>query len=290
MQLYAFDSNNCLIFSSSAQKQKNYFCPECKNVVRLRGGIQRQNHFYHLEIVRECRQNGKSLQHLATQLLFIQRLPKGECFLEQAFPAVGRIADVVWESQKIVFEIQCSFITAAEVEARNRDYSSQGYQVVWILHDMRYNKSRLTAMELYLQGRPHYFTNMQSSGKGIVYDQFSIIRGTLRERRLQPLPIDLAALKILDSAALESLPLYTVKQRHRSWHQYFAGDLTDSVIHGLFNAEIADDYWLQALDLERAAISEKDNKILFYIKKWFNLYLFRPYFLILQILLERASK
>lgn len=124
MQLYAFDVNNRLVFSSHAHKQKNYICPECKGIVRLRGGLQRQNHFFHQEAVRTCRQSGKSVQHLAVQYFFLDRLPEGECALEHSFPEIGRIGDVVWFQEKIVFEIQCSFITAAEVQARNSDYAS----------------------------------------------------------------------------------------------------------------------------------------------------------------------
>ena len=50
-----------------------------------------------------------------------------------------------------MFEIQCSPITAREIEERNSDYQSLGYQVIWILHDSLYNKGRLTAAEYFLQ-------------------------------------------------------------------------------------------------------------------------------------------
>jgi competence protein CoiA len=286
MQLYAFDVNNRLIFSSHAQKQKNYTCPECKGVVRLRGGLQRQNHFFHQEAVRICRQSGKSGRHLAVQYFFLDCLPQEECVLEHSFPEIGRIADVVWLPQKIVFEIQCSFITAAEVQARNKDYASLGFRVVWILHDTRYNKPHLSAMELYLADQPHYFTNMQQNGEGIIYDQFAILRQSRRLHQLPPLPIDIRYLK-QETLNKDEYFLETIKNRQIAWNGFFSGDLIDLV----------ENESLEGINyLQKAKILEDKYNLggkigyLNIITDILHNYLVRPYYLIFQIFLERCSK
>ena len=140
MQLFALDENDQLVPAQRAVRQRTYICLECGKNVRLRGGVHRQIHYYHIEPIRSCKLAGKSLIHLNVQFYMQSILPQGDSALEHRFPRIRRIADVVWISQKIVFEIQVSLITAEEVLQRNRDYLSQGYRVVWILHEKRYNK------------------------------------------------------------------------------------------------------------------------------------------------------
>ena len=77
---------------------------------------------------------GKGLVHLSVQNRILEMLPPNEADMEVRFDTIGRIADVAWTSQKIVFEVQCATITAEEVMERNPSYASVGYDVVWILH------------------------------------------------------------------------------------------------------------------------------------------------------------
>src|SRR5437879_13025188 len=116
MQIYALKDKHS-IFVAEAIKGKDYLCPECQRVVRLRGGNLRQKHFYHHH-KGSCRQGNKSLTHLALQWHLIDLLPKGEALMERAFPEIGRITDVCWEKRKIVFEIQCSPITEEKAKRR----------------------------------------------------------------------------------------------------------------------------------------------------------------------------
>ena len=108
MQLYALDTKGELISAQQAVRQINYECLECQHTVRLRGGPHRRPHFYHVSPSIFCRQHQKGAIHLQLQSYFLHQLPIGDCHLECPFPSIGRIADVAWLSQKIVFEIQCS--------------------------------------------------------------------------------------------------------------------------------------------------------------------------------------
>ncbi len=245
MQLYALNSEGQLISARQALRHINYFCLECQQVIRLRGGPQRRSHFYHVEPIPLCRQHQKGPVHLHLQSYFFQQLPAGDCHLEMPFPSIGRIADVAWLSQQIVFEIQCSPISAEEVIERNRDYQAAGWKVVWILHDERYNQVRLSAAEMALHSTPHFFSNMNSLGIGTVYDQFEICDKGVRHRRLPPLPIDVGQLRFYQSKS-SLYPLVVLSQRASQWKFFFEGDLTS-----LFVQEFSSSYLQQAKDIEK---------------------------------------
>lgn len=284
MQLYALDSQNRLVFANHAKKQCDYSCLECRSTLRMRGGLYRQNHFYHVEISPSCRQNGKTVEHIQAQL-FIQKLfPPGEITLEMPFPTVGRIADAAWPSQKLVFEIQCSPISALEVERRNADYSSQGYQVVWILHDKQFNNWRMSAAEIFLQGKPHFFTTINKEGVGIIYDQYDAIYKGARKTLFGPFPIIIQELKKVTPPIKEVPQPKIVQQRISNWPFCFAGDLPDLCIHqrdavleNILRIEAETDNVLKPSLLKRV------GSLLHYL-------LIRPYNLFFQILLERACR
>lgn len=190
MQIYAL-SNGQLIEASRAQRQINYQCLECKKAVRLRKGLHKRAHFYHIDPTPSCRLNGKSLTHIALQL-YIQNLFSLEKLkLEYPFPAINRIADCVHHEKKLIFEIQCSPIAEEEVQKRTADYNSLGFNVIWILHEKEFNKYRLTAAEQYLAQKFLYYTNMDDEGKGVIYDQRFIANGAYRIKRERSIPVDL---------------------------------------------------------------------------------------------------
>lgn len=85
MQLYAFDEDGHLTNAHQARKQTNYSCLECRQIVRIRGGPQRQRHFYHLEPTPSCRQHQKGVIHLLLQSYFLQQLPPATPALSIAF-------------------------------------------------------------------------------------------------------------------------------------------------------------------------------------------------------------
>lgn len=288
MQLYAFDETKQVVFAREARRQKDYFCPECEGILHVRGGLHRQDHFYHLAAMHQCRQSGKSIEHLNVQLFFLNLLPPGECFLERRFPEIGRIADVVWSEKKIVFEIQCSFISRQEVQERNRDYLSLDYEPVWILHDSRFNRDRLTGAEVFLYDRPHYFTDMNEKGEGMVYDRFSRIEKGRRIDRLESLIIDITCPKKVERPLdFSEKVLGVIEGRLKRSSLYFSNDLVDRFLNATHPDTYLDNaFAFETNDREPSA----KNTLLSKLASMFVRYIVRPYRLIFQVLLEKACK
>lgn len=283
MHLFALDSNGSILPARLSEKGHDYRCLECNAKVRLRQGLHRQPHFFHLETERQCSQNGKSMVHLQIQLHCEKLLPIGECQLESPLPSIGRIADVLWKNEKIVFEIQCSPITAEEILARTKNYASIGYQTVWILHDLRYNKRRLSAAELILQRIPHYYTNINSQGKGVIYDQFELFDRGLRQLKDRPLPIHIQSpIRPYSPRSNPSLSLLSTRLNH--WSLHFKGDLID-----LSNYSKHENYLKQLLEKEKSWIPLKE-------KNWKTFWrrcrekLKRPFIIAFRLMLENSCK
>ncbi len=191
MQLYAFEKD-LLILATLAKRHKDYLCPECKAPVRLRKGPHKQAHFYHLK-ASGCSLHGKSLMHLQAQIKIHSLFPREEVQMERAFPEIARIADVAWEKEKIVFEVQCSPISLAEAEERCSDYKKIGYTPFWLLHDKRYNKLKIKVSEDFLRRKIGcYFTNIDAQGQGVFYDQWDQCKNSYRQARSAPLTVDLS--------------------------------------------------------------------------------------------------
>ncbi len=234
MQLFAKDEKGTDIPASKAQREHSYFCPECTGPVRIRGGRHRRKHYYHLSHDRLCSRAGKTLLHIQTQLNIETGFPPGDITLEKRFPEINRIADVVLESKKIIFEVQCSPITAKEIAERNRDYGKIGYKVIWILHDSRYNKERLTEAEHFLFTLPHYFTNINSEGEGMIYDPVSRRNFDRRERYGSPFPVNLAC--SFPASGVKTFP--GLHYREQIGNFYFEGDLCDLAYKNLLSEEL----------------------------------------------------
>lgn len=284
MQLYALDKDKRAVFANHAKKHTNYTCPECHSLIRLRGGVHRQNHFYHLDPERRCRQNGKSMEHLLAQFRILEALTENECSLEVRFPEIQRIADCVWHKQKIIFEIQCSPISAAEVRSRNADYRKMGYDVIWILHDKQFGKKRPTAAEMYLAFHVHYFTNIDALGKGGFYDQFTLIEGLNRKYTSERKEFIWNHL-VSHQTNLElakSMPLL-VQEKMKNSFCHFKGDLTDTCLHGE-----DEELLTQLFQFEKNNKSGLIQRIVARILKFIMDYVVRPYQIIFRIFLEKA--
>lgn len=118
------------------------------------------------------------MQHLHAQFRLQQLIP--DIILERPFPSISRIADAAWEKEKIVFEIQCSPITAQELRSRNRDYASLGWTPIWIFHQDRYGKKKVTAAEWEVRRHPHYFTDIGEEGIGAFYAHLTKVQNGTR--------------------------------------------------------------------------------------------------------------
>ncbi len=225
MQLFALDKNGELIFARDAHKQSNYRCLECEGIIRLRAGSLRRAHFYHLSPPKSCQLHAKSMEHIQTQRYLQDILPKGDVALEHPFKPVGRIADVVWFSKKLIFEVQCSPISVEEVRQRNADYKKCGYRVIWLLHHKRYDRKRATNVEQYLWDKPFYYCNFDENGKGVCYDRVLLIQYNQTLYKGTKLKVNLDAVGPVEGE-WKKAPLF-FEMRMKSRDLYFEGDLHD---------------------------------------------------------------
>ena len=263
MQIYALEHSLRPVPAAKAVKQKDYICPECQGKVRLRRGLYKQPHFFHLKKNTRCLQHHKSLPHLQAQMKILSLLPLGQATMEKPFPAIGRIADVAWEEKQIIFEVQYSTISSEEVKERNQDYAKLGYQVVWILHQRRFNKKRMSAAEVFLTHSPHYFTDINEKGEGDIYDRFEVSKSTVRLFRGAPLPIKLSSVHFLPAIRKKTSAPKILTQRIDTWPIYFAGDLLDCTFRGGENV-------LERLTLlEERCISAPPFSIINWAKRFF---------------------
>lgn len=287
MQLYALDSDQEFVHARRAFKQINYFCLECGQILRLRGGPQRKPHFYHYEPDIFCRHHQKGEIHLNIQSYLYDQLPAGDCQLERPFPSIGRIADVAWLSEQIVFEIQFSPISYEEVLARNHSYEQAGWKTVWILHDRRFNQARLSGAEMALDSSPHFFCNMDERGEGVIYDQFDIREQGFRKARMAPLPLlwERGIRKFSDFNPPE--PLDLLKKREANWKGIsFEGDLLN-----LFRESPQSAYIQQALLLEKEfGSSSQPFSITRFFKNFWKKGIIEPINILFHVFLERMCR
>lgn len=158
--LYEEGLEQKLIFADEAELHKNYSCIECGEVVRVRPSRLGNFHFYHLS-KNSCRLAQKSELHLAAQLYLQKLLPDSQ--LERAFPQIQRVADVYLPKEQVAFEIQCSWISRQEVEARMKAYASIGIKVIWCLSMKQFGRKAPTAFEAYLVNKPHCYFSREAS-------------------------------------------------------------------------------------------------------------------------------
>lgn len=280
MQLYALDQSSKIIFAKYANKIETYFCLECHTILRCRGGFYKQKHFYHVKENRACRQNGKSQEHLQVQLFLQKSIGIQDCVLEKSFKQIHRIADVVWTSKKIIFEVQCSSILADDVKKRNEDYESLGFTVIWILHHNRFNQKRVSAAESFLHTLPCYFTNIDKMGRGFIYDNFWLMEKGFRVFSTQNFLVSIRSLKDNLSKSLqkrkEEIPDLLWEKLGKQKY-YFEGDLMDQ----LLNKDVSPHLFKEALKIQK-------KKLKWGFKELFFACILRPYKILFNMALERA--
>jgi len=220
MSLYAYEGE-ILIYAAEAENRKTYRCAGCSGQVRVRKGSARVPHFYHLSRAPSCRHYSKSEDHFLAQVALKDLLP--EVQLEKSFPAISRIADVAWESRKIIFEIQCSLLSPKEVTKRMEDYKSVGYQVVWILDDRVFNRRTLRPAEKQMRLTASYYATIRKEGP-VFYDQFEIFQEEKRMKRGHALKVRIDRPCLLGQMnwEKEKIPRQVLE---KEGNLYFEGDL-----------------------------------------------------------------
>lgn len=231
VQLYAYDLAGTKIFVEEAVKGVDYICMECQSMVRVRGGSWRQLHYYHKKHI-SCSQREKSLEHIAVQRKLVQELEEAK--MEVVFPSIARIADVAWEKQKIVFEVQVSPMSVDELKQRIADYNSIGWQVLFILHTKTFGKTKVKEIEQFLVSHTHYFTDIDDSGGAIFDELLLIIQGKrIRLKALNRCEIDIKTITLrgLGSPVEDNLPA-VIRERQNNWLYSAEGDLLSRIKNG----------------------------------------------------------
>lgn len=152
--------------------------------------------------------------------------------VEKRFAHINRIADLVWEQKKVIFEIQCSFIEPKEVIARIKDYESIGYDVIWLLDDVKFNQTYLTKAEVLMRSRGGKYVHVGNSAC-LFYDQVERRIGRKIVDKSPIMPIELTGLYLRVSAGttLNAIPK-SLQSQWRLARHLFPGQALDLFLKG----------------------------------------------------------
>ncbi len=284
MALYATNGEDC-IFAADADPAASFRCLECRSPVKVRRGVSRMPHFYHLQKSSRCHLYSKSEDHLLLQLQVQKLFLPDRVEIERPFLSIHRIADLLWEKEKIVFEIQCSKLDLFEAQKRIVDYRKAGYEVVWLLDDRIFNKALIRPAEEFLRSGSAYFFSFERTGFSHFYDQLEIVIDRKRCKKGHPLRVELS--KPQRKPTLEwppSLPSQ-IQERIASSERYFRGDLLHRAIQSAVDPPTA-----LTLAKWRAAEIElrASNRPARLLSVFFKTCIARPYLMGLEWLLEHA--
>lgn len=275
MALYAVEEDD-LIYAGHAEPGKVYWCLDCFGPVKRRKGKFPFYHFYHAQPAPTCRLYSKTEDHLLAQLQLRGQFPPGVLEIERPFIKINRVADILWENEKIVFEIQCSPLTEKEAEMRIRDYRSAGYEVVWLLDDKRYNKRVVRPAEDYLRRHSAYYVSIRNSE---YYDQFEIFSSGQRIKKGKRSRIDLQALRPTPKLPFNP-ELYPKQITDLHTVKYFVGDRT----HRALRYPQSMLYW-RALEIQLVQEKRRPNRFV----RWLYRTIGAPYLRLLQKMIRSMN-
>jgi competence protein CoiA len=278
MALYAVEDDD-LIYAGHAESGKVYWCLDCFGPVKRRRGKLHFYHFYHTAASPKCRLYSKTEDHLLAQLQIQKQFPAGVLQMERPFIKINRVADLLWESEKIVFEIQCSPMTDKEAEMRIRDYRSQGYEVVWLLDDKRYNKRVIRPAEDYLRRHSTYYLTIRAGLDSECYDQFEVFASGRRVRKGKRLRLDLEKIRRMPKIAFNA-DLFPKQITQLDCTRYFAGDR----LYRALTYPQAMPYW-RTLEIQLAVEKPTISKF----RRWLWRHIGSPYYAFLERLIRKMN-
>ncbi len=274
MALFASDGKE-IVDAWDAEAGIPYTCLECGTSLKVRRGKMQFPHFYHLRASPSCRLYSKSERHLLIQLHIQKQLPPGESLIEKAFPSIRRIADLSWETRKIVFEIQCSSISQGEAMARNAEYRSLGYEVIWILDDRLFNKKQMRPSEAWIRSHMSYFVLGKS--RFAYYDQLEIISSHIRIKKGEKIFVELHQIHPMPKAKWPTQIPRQIEERIKNCNHYLREDLIGKTISPAFGITPILERW-HALE-KTVRITEETIP---YFKKILRKYVIDPYLSLLN--------
>lgn len=221
----ALDENKRIVFCKESLKGKDYFCPECKDPVRLRSGELLSPHFYHYQ-GSLCRHAKVGSEHLAVQEMFKSKFAQG-CQLERWFPSQSRIADIFLPDYGLVIEVQYSPISPQEVLQRVFDYQTLGLEVIWILDFERFLGGFWDFGHL-LCHLPHYYAKRNKQDHLQIFDYLEGYYQLLENFTLWNR--DFEKTHSLNQNWKSNEDIYPmIWQRKQRWRVGFEGDFVSSI-------------------------------------------------------------
>lgn len=133
-------------------RQKQFFCPECKNSVIVRAGPKVIPHFAHKKKTNCSYQGGESAYHQRGKLLLFHwlRHQYENVQLEVHIPEINQRPDLLMEigKRKIAIEFQCVTISLAEIKKRNLGYQQANITPIWILGANQFKRISYTHLQI----------------------------------------------------------------------------------------------------------------------------------------------
>jgi Competence protein CoiA-like family len=130
--------------------QKNLlFCPNCRGIVHVRGGPEKQIqiHFAHQKGECSWSTETETVRHLQGKVVLAEWLkkqfPNAQITLEKRLPEPNRIADIFVtfaDGRQWAIEFQCASLDFEEWHRRHNAYSKAGIRDTWILGSNRREK------------------------------------------------------------------------------------------------------------------------------------------------------
>lgn len=269
-----------------AEPKKLYQCLECLSPVRVRRNLKKFPHFYHVKTSPSCRLYSKSEDHLILQLELKKMIPDKEAEMEKPLPSINRISDLLWEKEKIAFEIQCSNLTLSEAKARTQEYKTAGYDVVWILDDRIFNKAQLRPAEEFFRSQPCYFAAFRRQRTPFFYDQFEIFQNHKRVKKGDKIQIAINKVHAIPKIEWpKDLPTQ-IKNRIVNFPKYFEKDLLHKTLAASYDPTFALSIQNWAF-LERGLPKESQKAHL--VKSFFKNKIAYAYVKILESILKKIS-
>jgi Competence protein CoiA-like family len=130
-------------------RERLLYCPNCRGVVHVRGGVEKrkQLHFAHQKGECAWSTEAESLRHMRGKVVLAQWLreqfPAATVMLEERLPEPNRIADIFVahaDGQRWAVEFQCAPLDREEWRHRHEAYHRAGIIDTWIIGTNRREK------------------------------------------------------------------------------------------------------------------------------------------------------
>ncbi|MDN4073685.1 competence protein CoiA [Fictibacillus terranigra] len=135
----------------SIQNESGFYCPHCKEKVRIKAGNLKIWHFSHLPGLSNCiLSSGESIYHLLGKKLLYEQAIKEfpETLLEPFFPEISQRPDLFIPPGGAI-EFQCSTIPAPVFIDRCKGYINCGLAPVWILSKKRLKRLNASTFQIH---------------------------------------------------------------------------------------------------------------------------------------------